>query len=404
MKNIKKSILFLYCFLMISTIFLHNVKLLDILTIPEGFYSNYSEIYEANNNKYFGDFVNMNIETNKVATDDKEPSEGYVIFKLFGFIPIRKVKVKILPSQEVYVGGNPIGMKVKSKGVVIVSDSIIDLESSTIEKNKILKNGDIILRINGQDINSMEDIDKVLDYAENGRVVVDFKRDNKEQTKEITLLKNDENKYKLGVWVRDDFSGVGTLTFVRKDTFEFAALGHPVTNDKSENIIDISDGQLYNCSLVGINKGYKNDPGELKCVFVQKNQEGNIIKNTKFGIYGYLNNTKNLIDTNLTANLGGRLSVKPGKAKLISSVSGIREEYDIEIIKANYQSKSDDKSIIFRVKDKRLLELTGGIVQGMSGSPIMQNGKLIGAVTHVFLSDPTKGYAVYSDWMLEQMS
>ena len=404
MKNIKKSILFLYCFLMISTIFLHNVKLLDILTIPEGFYSNYSEIYEANNNKYFGDFVNMNIETNKVATDDKEPSEGYVIFKLFGFIPIRKVKVKILPSQEVYVGGNPIGMKVKSKEVVIVSDSIIDLESSTIEKNKILKNGDIILRINGQDINSMEDIDKVLDYAENGRVVVDFKRDNKEQTKEITLLKNDENKYKLGVWVRDDFSGVGTLTFVRKDTFEFAALGHPVTNDKSENIIDISDGQLYNCSLVGINKGYKNDPGELKCVFVQKNQEGNIIKNTKFGIYGYLNNTKNLIDTNLTANLGGRLSVKPGKAKLISSVSGIREEYDIEIIKANYQSKSDDKSIIFRVKDKRLLELTGGIVQGMSGSPIMQNGKLIGAVTHVFLSDPTKGYAVYSDWMLEQMS
>ena len=404
MKNIKKSILFLYCFLMISTIFLHNVKLLDILTIPEGFYSNYSEIYEANNNKYFGDFVNMNIETNKVATDDKEPSEGYVIFKLFGFIPIRKVKVKILPSQEVYVGGNPIGMKVKSKGVVIVSDSIIDLESSTIEKNKILKNGDIILRINGQDINSMEDIDKVLDYAENGRVVVDFKRDNKEQTKEITLLKNDENKYKLGVWVRDDFSGVGTLTFVRKDTFEFAALGHPVTNDKSENIIDISDGQLYNCSLVGINKGYKNDPGELKCVFVQKNQDGNIIKNTKFGIYGYLNNTKNLIDTNLTANLGGRLSVKPGKAKLISSVSGIREEYDIEIIKANYQSKSDDKSIIFRVKDKRLLELTGGIVQGMSGSPIMQNGKLIGAVTHVFLSDPTKGYAVYSDWMLEQMS
>ena len=220
----------------------------------------------------------------------------------------------------------------------------------------------------------------------------------------FSLLKNDENKYKLGVWVRDDFSGVGTLTFVRKDTFEFAALGHPVTNDKSENIIDISDGQLYNCSLVGINKGYKNDPGELKCVFVQKNQEGNIIKNTKFGIYGYLNNTKNLIDTNLTANLGGRLSVKPGKAKLISSVSGIREEYDIEIIKANYQSKSDDKSIIFRVKDKRLLELTGGIVQGMSGSPIMQNGKLIGAVTHVFLSDPTKGYAVYSDWMLEQMS
>lgn len=403
MKNKKKLIVFLYCFLFISTILIQNVKMFEIFMLPEGFYSNYSEINEANTNKYFGEFINMDIETDKLTTDDKKETEGYVVFKLFGFIPIRKIKVKILPTQEVYIGGNPIGMKIKSNGAVVVSDSVVDLEDSNLNKNNFFKNGDIILRINNQPVSTLNDIDTILDEVEDENVVVDYKRDNKDYSKEISLIKNSEGKYKLGVWVRDDFSGIGTLTFVKKDNFEFAALGHPITNGKNENVIDIVDGQIYNCSLVGINKGYRNNPGELKCVFVQKNQEGNIIKNTKFGIYGFLNDSKNLIDTNVTANIGGRLSVKPGSAKIISSISGIREEYDIEIIKANYQAQSDDKSIIFRVKDKRLLELTGGIVQGMSGSPIMQNGKIIGAVTHVFLSDPTKGYAVYSDWMLEQM-
>lgn len=403
MKNKKKLIVFLYCFLFISTILIQNVKMFEIFMLPEGFYSNYSEINEANTNKYFGEFINMDIETDKLTTDDKKETEGYVVFKLFGFIPIRKIKVKILPTQEVYIGGNPIGMKIKSNGAVVVSDSVVDLENSNLNKNNFFKNGDIILRINNQPVSSLNDMDTILNEVEDENVVVDYKRDNKDYSKEISLIKNSEGKYKLGVWVRDDFSGIGTLTFVKKDNFEFAALGHPITNGKNENVIDIVDGQIYNCSLVGINKGYRNNPGELKCVFVQKNQEGNIIKNTKFGIYGFLNDSKNLIDTNVTANIGGRLSVKPGSAKIISSISGIREEYDIEIIKANYQAKSDDKSIIFRVKDKRLLELTGGIVQGMSGSPIMQNGKIIGAVTHVFLSDPTKGYAVYSDWMLEQM-
>ena len=403
MKNKKKLIVFLYCFLFISTILIQNVKMFEIFMLPEGFYSNYSEINEANTNKYFGEFINMDIETDKLTTDDKKETEGYVVFKLFGFIPIRKIKVKILPTQEVYIGGNPIGMKIKSNGAVVVSDSVVDLENSNLNKNNFFKNGDIILRINNQPVSTLNDIDTILDEVEDENVVVDYKRDNKDYSKEISLIKNSEGKYKLGVWVRDDFSGIGTLTFVKKDNFEFAALGHPITNGKNENVIDIVDGQIYNCSLVGINKGYRNNPGELKCVFVQKIQEGNIIKNTKFGIYGFLNDSKNLIDTNVTANIGGRLSVKPGSAKIISSISGIREEYDIEIIKANYQAQSDDKSIIFRVKDKRLLELTGGIVQGMSGSPIMQNGKIRGAVTHVFLSDPTKGYAVYSDWMLEQM-
>ena len=128
--------------------------------------------------------------------------------------------------------------------------------------------------------------------------------------------------------------------------------------------------------------------------------KGELEKNTRYGVFGKLTDCENLIDENLSSKIGGRLSVSPGKASIISSISGIREEYEIEIIKASYQSKADDKSIVFRVKDKRLIELTGGIVQGMSGSPILQNGKLVGAVTHVFTADPTKGYGIYSDWMV----
>ena len=163
----------------------------------------------------------------------------------------------------------------------------------------------------------------------------------------------------------------------------------------------VANGKVYECDLLGVNKGKKNNPGELRCIFVSNSKsKGTIENNYKFGINGVLDDLNGLVDENVTAKLGGRLGVKMGKAKLVSTISGIREEYDIEIIKANYQKSADDKSLVFRVKDKRLLEMTGGIVQGMSGSPIMQDGKIVGAVTHVFLSDPTKGYGVYSDWMV----
>ena len=188
-----------------------------------------------------------------------------------------------------------------------------------------------------------------------------------------------------------------------KKDMSFAALGHAITNGEDENRIPITDGKVYSCSTLGIVKGEKNKPGELKCYFVDKDEKGDISKNTKYGIYGKLTDTNDLIDNNLTMNIGGRFSVKPGKAYIMSSVSGLLEEYEIEIIKANYQSQNNGKSIVFRVTDKRLLNLTGGIVQGMSGSPIIQNDKIVGTVTHVFISDASKGYGVYCDWMLEQM-
>ena len=201
--------------------------------------------------------------------------------------------------------------------------------------------------------------------------------------------------------MKDYVSGIGILTFVNSKTGEYGALGHAILEESGGNIVPVSSGNVYACNLIGITKGEKNNPGQLRCVFVQNSKnKGTIEDNDKFGITGVMNNLDGLVDENLTAKIGGRFSVTPGKATIVSDISGIKEEYEIEIIKANYQKKANDKSLIFRVKDKRLLNLTGGIVQGMSGSPIMQNGKIVGAVTHVFLSDPTKGYGVYTDWMV----
>ena len=397
--NKKKTLILLSVILGICFC-LMNIKFFNIAFLPENFYVSYDEVDKANKENMFGRLVKVSLKED-VQTGDSRESEGEFVVKLFGFLPIKKVKVNLLPEEEVYIGGMPIGLTIRSQGAMVVSDSMID--NLSIIKNEKLQNGDIIKEIDGKCIKSIDDIQDVVNSTKNDSVQILLQRGNKDKISTLPILKNKDGENRLGIWVKDDLSGIGTLTFVRKENDQFAALGHAITSGKESNIIPINCGEIYNCSLINIEKGMKNKPGELRCVFVKKNKQGDIEKNTNVGIYGKMENVEEIIDLNKKTSLGGRLSVKPGKAKLISSVSGISEEYDIEIIKANYQTKSSDKSLVIRVVDKRLLDLTGGIVQGMSGSPIIQNGKLVGAVTHVFVSDPTKGYGVYSDWMLEQM-
>ena len=181
-------------------------------------------------------------------------------------------------------------------------------------------------------------------------------------------------------------------------------MGHAITDYDTGIEIPISEGKIYKCSLVGLTKAEKNNPGELRCIFLQgTNHKGKIEKNTKFGVYGEVTDLSNIIDTNLTLDVGSRLTVTPGKATIVSSASGVRESYEIEIIKTSYQPESDDKSFVFRVTDERLLKLTGGILQGMSGSPIIQNGKIVGAVTHVFLNDSTRGFGININKMVKEI-
>ncbi len=381
--------LFLIVFLCCSIYF----PMQEIMSLENGFLVELNDIESVNENKTFGDFFKAELKEKEKIVGGQKVKQGEVVFKLFGFIPVKKVDVVLANDDEYYVGGVPIGLSICSDGAIVVSEEN-DVATS-------LKEGDIITQINGQEIESLNQIEDIL--QESGEEAeVKFLRKNKE-LKTLIKTTRDENsgKLKLGLWVKDDITGVGTLTFVNKKTKEYGALGHPIVEANSGNVVPVANGNIYECNLIGINKGKRNAPGELRCVFVSNSKsKGTIENNSKFGINGVLSDVKGLVDENVTAKLGGRLGVKMGKAYIASSISGIREEYEIEIIKANYQKSADDKSIVFRVKDKRLLEMTGGIVQGMSGSPIIQDGKIVGAVTHVFLNDPTKGYGVYVDWMV----
>lgn len=379
-----------------------NISFREIYSLPEGFLATYEEVNQANSNKTFGAFVSAKMQRSDQSVGSDKSGEGTIVFKLFGLIPIRKMTVVCSSENEVYVGGVPIGISISSAGAIVINEKVVETDNGYVntKKSDVFHEGDLLTQINGVNVTSLDELSSVVENSDNPEFEVTYKRKNNIH-KAIIKGEIDKNsgKYKLGLWVRDDVSGIGTLTYVNKETGAYAALGHAITDN--QNNVSVAGGNIYNCKLLGIEKGEKNNPGQLRCTFLKTDKiQGDVQKNTKYGIFGRISNNDSLIDQNLTMHLGGRLSVKPGAAKIISSVSGIREEYDIEIIKASYQAKADEKSIVFRVKDKRLLELTGGIVQGMSGSPIVQNGKLVGAVTHVFMSDPTKGYGVYSDWMV----
>ena len=376
----------------------------SVFSLTNGSYISYEQLNELNENARFGKFISASLADEGIDVGNGL-KKSKLKFKLFGLFTVKEVGVNVSDGKEVYVGGIPLGFALDTKGVIVIGENSVNTQHGSIipEKSEEVLAGDILTKINDNEITSVEIIKQELEKSNGSVIKVKAMRKDKEY--EFSLkpaLDVESGKYKLGLWVRDDASGIGTLTYVDKQSKAYGALGHAITDFETGAVVPVQDGKIYNCSLIGINKGKKGKPGELRCLFLQgKNSKGDVQLNTSSGVFGKVETTQGIIDENLVATIGGRMSVKPGPAKIVSSVSGVREEYEIEIIKANYQSKSSDKSLVFRVKDKRLLSLTGGILQGMSGSPILQDGKLIGAVTHVFLNDPTKGYGIYVDWMLE---
>lgn len=376
-----------------------NINYVAILDLPQSIHITLNDLNELNEKSTFGSFASAELSENIFTVGGERKHNTSLLVKLFGVIPIKRVDAVIEEEQEVFLGGIPLGFSINTEGLIVVGENSV---SKNMAKSPF-KTGDIITQINNKTIEKPNDIIKILNNSNGDSVSVEFLRNG--EKKEIVFVPQfDEQtkEYKLGLWVRDDAQGIGTLTFVTKDG-KFGALGHSICDYETGVEIPVHDGGIYLCNLVGINKAQKGKTGEIRCLFSQtKSANGDIEKNTKCGVFGTTNNIDSVVDSNMTAPVGNRMLVKLGKASLISSVSGVREEYEVEIIKAKFQPTSSDKSFVIRVTDKRLINLTGGIVQGMSGSPIMQNGKVIGAVTHVFLNDATKGYGVYIDWMLEQ--
>lgn len=376
-------------------------------SLPNSMVVTYADINAVNKNDEFSPLISFELPKNINVAQNGELTDTTMSIKLFNLFTIKKVNVRLLVDTDVYVGGETVGFNLFSEGVICVGSNAVVTEAGTIEpiKESGIKEGDAILDIEDVEIGSIQDIDNIINLPTfaGKTLTVTIKRGDETLDLRVTpvydLL---SQKYKLGLWVRNNASGVGTLTYVKQSDFRFGAVGHPIVDRSFGENFEIETGNIYKCRLLGIKKGEKNNPGEIRSsINLSDDAIGLADTNCKYGVYGNIMN-KSIVDADRTATLGGRLSVKLGDAKIYCSLDneGVKG-YDIKIIRANKQNSADDKSMIIKVTDKELLEKTGGIIQGMSGSPIVQNGKIIGAVTHVFVNDPTRGYGVYVDWMID---
>ncbi len=374
--------------------------------LPDNMVITFSDIEQANDNNAFSPVINLDLPKNIDVATNGELTDTVLTIKLFNLIPIKRVNVKLLTDTEVYVGGDTVGFNLFSEGVICVGSNAVITKDGTKEPiiSSGIQDGDALIKIENIEINTIQDIDRIINLPNfaGKELTITLKRNGEEINTKVTpvydLL---SKKYKLGLWVRNNASGVGTLTYVKLSDFRFGAVGHPIVDSSLGENFSVDSGNIYKCRLLGIKKGEKNNPGEIRSsINLSDDSIGLADTNCKYGVYGNILN-RNFIDATRTANLGGRLSVKLGPAKIYCSLDdeGVKA-YDIKIIKANKQSVADDKSMIIKVTDKALLEKTGGIIQGMSGSPIVQNGKIVGAVTHVLINDPTRGFGVYVDWMI----
>lgn len=410
-KKNKSFFAVIFFVLIISLVVLSGIPFSRLDTFSSCTFLTQNELREISKANYFGPFIRASVKNGIINTMNSEIYDSFepeIEFKLFNLIPIKSKRIKVLRSNKVLASGSAIGLVLKTEGVLVVGSSPV----STLEGEKdalvdgVLKIGDVITQIENETVEDVSSISRIINEENNKDKELDIKfiRKTKEISAKIKPCYDVKSEnYKLGVWVRDDASGVGTLTYIDENN-RFGALGHPICDSDTKSKISLKEGKVYKCSVLGVNKGVSGDPGEIKGFFMQgKNEQGVVEKNNAYGIFGNVNKDNELINNATQCEVGGRMSVKPGKAQIRCCVEGTDvETFDIEIIKTNYQTYSNDKSMVIRVTDSRLLEKTGGIVQGMSGSPILQNGKIVGAVTHVFVSDPTKGFGVYIDWMLDQ--
>lgn len=301
--------------------------------------------------------------------------------------------------EEVFVGGMPFGIKLYTEGLLVVGFSDVECSSGskTPAADAGIRIGDIITEINGKSITSADDFTTAVEST-NGDLSVVYVRDNEKfETKIKPSLSNKDGKYKTGMWLRDSAAGIGTVTFTVPETLEFAGLGHGICDTETGEILPILRGYATDAKISGVKKGVPGTPGELRGYFTSGNC-GVIMKNTSCGVFGIMNEEKINKLMPDKVKISNRKDVHTGKAHIYCTVEGdAPEKYEIVVTKVPGSTETSNFEI--EITDTALLEKTGGIVQGMSGSPILQDGKLIGAVTHVLVNDPTRGYGIFIENM-----
>ncbi len=328
-----------------------------------------------------------------MATEEGKAELG---LSMFGFIPVKTVEVRSIESKRVLASGAPIGIRLKINGIVIINVSGVILDDGTKvipAETAGLLTGDVLMRAGGKDLKSISDLTDVIKNSGGKPLEIIYRRGYTENKTTIIPIKSgEEDEYRAGIWVRDSSAGIGTLTFINPVNNVYGALGHGINDIDTGSLLQVGSGTLMESNIKGIKKGVKGSPGEL---------EGDFLNN--FDIYGKINNGTKKEDWGKMYSIGSHSAVKLGDASILTCINGNKvEEYGIEIQRINKNDLDSTKNMVVQITDPRLLQSTGGIVQGMSGSPIIQDGRLIGAVTHVFINDPMRGYGVFIESMLNK--
>lgn len=324
---------------------------------------------------------------------------------LFGIMPIKTVAVQECEDLTVIPSGEAFGVKMFSQGAVVVGFSPVVTADGTQEPylNCDIQEGDIICKVNEKEVTRNEEISYLIRESGGKPMELTLQREDGEHTVTLTpVLSSTDGTYKSGLWIRDSAAGIGTITFLNGDTGTFAGLGHPITDADTGTILPVESGEVCPVTIHSITKGTAGEPGELDGVFSSNIPLGEILLNNQTGVYGTLTGMD--LDGMEPVELGYKQEVEPGPATILCALTDAEpQEYDIEICSVSMAGEDDTKNLVIKVTDPDLLDKTGGIVQGMSGTPILQNGKLVGAVTHVFVNDPTMGYGIFAETMMEYL-
>lgn len=300
-------------------------------------------------------------------------------------------------SDQIYAGGENIGIEIKSNGVLIVGSYLVDGKDLCKEAN--LEAGDIIIKVDGKTIENIDQMVEMISKANEEKVSISYKRDGKVYETELSVVKDEKNIYKTGLYVKDTITGIGTLTFVDPNTKRFGALGHEVADSKTGIMLEVKEGKIFSSTVTSIDRSDTGTPGSKNADLHQNDQKGTILENTSSGIFGTYGENYSKSKLYKVAHPN---QIQKGSAQILTVTADEKiETYEIEILKVMPDSDTL-KNILFEIKDKELLEKTGGIVQGMSGSPIIQGDYIIGAVTHVVVNNPEKGYGIFITKMLEE--
>ncbi len=407
MKPKKILIAFLLCFLLIVYIYICAVNAIPKkIMLFKGEKINVKTIFGISLENNDLDFET--ILTSSEAINKQETGTTKYIVKLFGIFDVKDVDVSVIERIKVIPIGQVSGIKLYTSGVLVVGMSEIKGEDNLKYRpyeNLGIQEGDTIVQVNNRSVIDTKDLIDVVNHSKGESINIKYVRNEEIQECNIKPVKISNTEYKLGLWVRDSAAGIGTMTYIEPKTNKFAALGHGITDIDTGNVLSISKGQLITTKIVSLIKGTNGNPGRIQGSINEQSKIGKIEKNSIFGIYGTIEDiTKVNPYNNQAIDVATRSEIQLGDATILCSIDGKKiEEYRIQIDKIYINNDYNNKSMLIKVTDEELLKKTGGIIQGMSGSPVIQNGKFIGAITNVLINDPTKGYVVFGDLMVKEM-